>query len=59
MAERLLVRRTAELLCALPKAPQGRAHLQNLAEIRERLMGAIAFWSAGVLSRFRKGEAVR
>ena len=32
--------------------------LQDLTEVRKRLVGAIASWSAGGLSRFRIGPAL-
>src|SRR5438094_2446446 len=42
-----------------PKMRRSGGALQNLAEVRERMVVAPAFWSAATLCRFRIGEAMR
>jgi hypothetical protein len=40
------------------KAPQQRAHLQNLADVRDPVANAPASWTAAVLRRFRRATGL-
>ena len=40
----------------MPKSAAGAVALQNLTEVQTHVVVAIASWSAGALSRFRKGD---